>query len=186
MKDRCENAISVEVLADYWAAALPMSEEERVEEHLLACDSCGDRLREIMSLGLAIRSVARAGDLRVIVSQEFLDRAAKEGLRIRQYAPPNGGSVDCTIMQDDDLLVGRLAADVSKARRLDLRYTDPGGTRRIADIPFNPQTPELLLNVNAVHMRTMPAHIAKVELISIEEDGERVVGEYTFNHSPSQ
>ena len=33
------------VLMDYWLSALTSEAEAAVEEHLLACDTCGDRLR---------------------------------------------------------------------------------------------------------------------------------------------
>ena len=42
-------------------------------------------------------------------SDEFLHRAAKQGARVREYAPPNGGQVECTVTAEDDILIGRLA-----------------------------------------------------------------------------
>ena len=38
-----------------------------------------------------IRNLARQGSLRMVVSDMFLKRAAEEGLRVREYAPPAGG-----------------------------------------------------------------------------------------------
>ena len=48
----CSRPIDAAVLADYWLAALPSAEEEAVEEHLLSCDPCGARLREVIALVL--------------------------------------------------------------------------------------------------------------------------------------
>ena len=68
----CANPIDAAVLADYWNAALSGSEEEAVEEHLLACDRCGARLREVIALAEGVRNVARKGALRMVVSDAFL------------------------------------------------------------------------------------------------------------------
>src|SRR5689334_5229868 len=99
----CSNPIDSATLADYWVAALSDAQEEVVEEHLLSCDRCGDRLREVIALAEGVRELARQGSLRMVVSEDFLKRAAKEGLRIRQYAPPSGGSVECTVTAEDDI-----------------------------------------------------------------------------------
>ena len=55
----CSNPIDAAVLADYWLAALANSEEEAVEEHLLACDRCGARLRQVIAHAEGIRKLAR-------------------------------------------------------------------------------------------------------------------------------
>jgi hypothetical protein len=109
----CSNPIDAAVLADYWAAALPSSEEAAVEEHLLDCDQCGARLREVIALAEGVRNLVREGSLRMVVSDAFLQRATEKGLRIREYAPPPGGGVQCTVTAEDDILIGRLAANLS-------------------------------------------------------------------------
>ena len=181
----CRDPIDPLVLADYWSATLPEAEQQSVEEHLLACDYCGDGLREISALVDTIRAMAREGTLNVVISQAFLDHAAAEGLRIRQYAPPAGGSVECTVTANDDLLIARLAADLKSARRLDLRYTDFSGTALIPDIPFDPDSPEVILNVGISQMRAAGPHVARVQLVAVDDSGDHVLGEYTFNHTPT-
>src|ERR1041385_3222896 len=109
----CSNPIKIDVLTDYWLAALVISEDERaVEEHLMECDECGDRLREIIALAEAVRNLAREGSLRMVVSDTFVRRAAEGGLRIREYEPPPGGMVECTVTAEDDFLIGRLVASL--------------------------------------------------------------------------
>lgn len=184
-KQVCANPIDPGTLADYWAAALLESEERLVEEHLLSCDDCGDRLREITALTEAIRKIAREGTLNVVVSQAFLDRAAREGMRVREYAPPAGGSVNCTVTSKDDLLVAHLAADFAVAPRIDLRYSDPRGTTRVHDLPVDRNSGEVILNVAIDKMRQAPRHVATIQLIAVEETGDRILGEYTFHHTPS-
>ena len=135
----CSNPIDAAVLADYWLAALASSEEEAVEEHLLDCDRCGARLREVIALAEGVRNLAREGSLRMVVSDAFLKRAAEEGLRVREYAPPPGGGVQCTVTAEDDILIGRLAANLSGAKRVDLCICDERGVEqlRLPDIPVH-------------------------------------------------
>jgi hypothetical protein len=74
----CPNPIDAAVLADYWLGALAGREEEAVEEHLLVCDQCGARLREVIALAEGVRKLAREGSLRMVVSDAFVRRAAEE------------------------------------------------------------------------------------------------------------
>ena len=114
--ENCPRPIDAAVLADYWLAALADSDEEAVEEHLFECERCGDRLREVIALAEGIRNLAREGSLRMVVSDAFLQRAAEEGLRVREYSVPAGGSVNCTVTAEDDVLIGRLAANLEQRR----------------------------------------------------------------------
>jgi hypothetical protein len=134
----CANRVDSAILADYWLAALAEPDEEAVEEHLFTCEECGTRLREVIALAEGVRKLAREGSLPMVVSDTFLKRAAEEGLRIREYAPPQGGSVQCTVTAEDDLLIGRLAANFSGVSRVDLCLCDERGSERmrLPDIPF--------------------------------------------------
>jgi hypothetical protein len=181
----CANPIDAGPLADYWLALLSPEEEELVETHLLGCDACGDRLREIIAIADVIRRMAREGTLRVIVSESFLNHATREGLRIRQYALPAGGSVNCTVTSEDDLAIARLAADLSTVQRVDLCFSDPRGTVRLFDIPVNSKSGEVIFNESIGQLRTAPAHVGVIQLIAVDERGDHLLGEYTFNHSPS-
>ena len=184
----CSNPIDAAVLADYWLAVLAGPEEEAVEEHLLGCDRCGARLREIIVLAEGIRSVAREGSLRMVVSDEFLKRAAEAGLRVREYAPPPGGSVQCTVTAEDDILVGRLAANLSGAKRVDLCICDERGVERLRlrDIPVNPGAVSVAYQESITFAKAAPTSKAIMRLVAFDEaSGERLLGEYTFNHTRS-
>jgi hypothetical protein len=184
----CSNPIEAEVLADYWIAALPSSEEEAVEEHLLACDRCGDRLREVIALAEGVRKLAREGSLRMVVSDAFLKRAAEDGLRVRQYAPPPGGAVQCTVAAEDDILIGRLAANLTGAKRVDLCLCDQGGIEqsRLSDIPVNPAAGSVLFQESITFAKAAPNNKMIARLVAIDESGdERLLGEYVFDHTRS-
>lgn len=184
----CANPIEAAALADYWIGALRGAEEEAVEEHLLDCDACGRRLREVIALAEGVRALARAGSLRLVVSEAFLRRAAEEGLRVREYAPPAGGGVQCTVTAKDDILIGRLAADLRGAKRVDLSLCDEHGGEqvRLPDIPFGPGAGSIAFQESITLAKAAPTNKMIVRLIAPDEGGgERLLGEYTFHHTRS-
>ena len=136
----CPDPLEVTVLVDYWLGALSSDSEAMVEQHLMTCDQCGDRLREAIVLADGLRGVARSGELPVVISDQFVKHAAETGLRVREYAPPPGGSVQCTVAADDDLLLARLALDMTTVSRVDLSWCDPEGVEqhRMTDIRSAP------------------------------------------------
>ena len=184
----CSNPIDAALLADYWLAALASSDEGAVEEHLLSCDRCGARLREVIALAEGVRSLAREGTLRMIVSDAFLQRAAEEGLRVREYAPRPGGGVQCTVTAEDDILIGRLAANLSGAKRIDLCVCDERGVElgRLPEIPVNPAAGSVAFQESITFAKAAPTSKMIVRLVALDETGgERLLGEYTFNHTRS-
>jgi hypothetical protein len=184
----CLSPIDAAVLADYWLAALAKPEEEATEEHLFTCDECGARLREVIALAEGVRKLAREGSLRMIVSDAFLKRAEQEGLRVRQYAPPPGGGVQCTVTAEDDLLIGRLAANLSGAKRVDLCICDERGVEqlRLPDIPVHSGTSNVVYQESITFAKAMPTSKMIARLVAFDEaGGERLLGEYTFNHTRS-
>ena len=184
----CSRPLDAAVLADYWLAALAGPEEESVEEHLLGCDQCGARLREVIALTEEVQRLAREGSLRMVVSDAFLRRAAEEGLRVREYAPPSGGSVQCTVTADDDLLIGRLTADLSGAKRIDLSWCDERGVEqfRSPDIPFRAGAASVLCQEPITFMKAAPSMTMIARLVTYDDRGrERLIGEYTFHHTRS-
>jgi hypothetical protein len=184
----CSNPIDAAVLADYWLELLANADEEAVEEHLFACDVCGDRLREIVALAEGLRRLARDGSLRMIVTDAFLKRAAEEGLRVRQYAPPPGGSVQCTVTADDDILIGRLAANLTGVSRVDLSFCNEAGVEhaRMPDIPFDSGTGDVIYQESITFLKAAPTNKMIARLLKVDEAGsEELLGEYTFNHTRS-
>jgi hypothetical protein len=182
----CLDPIDAAVLADYWLAALANSEEEAVELHLLECDWCGARLREVIALAEGVRKLAREGSLRMVVSDSFLKRAADEGLRIREYALPAGSSVQCTVTAEDDFLIARLAANLTESKRVDLCFCDEHGAEqlRLPDIPVHSGASNVVYQESITFAKAMPTCKMIARLVTFDEaGGERLLGEYTFNHT---
>ena len=184
----CSHSIDAAVLSDYWLGLLGDAEQESVEEHLFACDHCGDRLREIMTMAEGIRDLARRGSLRMIVTDSFLKRAAGEGLRVREYAPPLGGSVECTVTAEDNILVGRLAASLAEVSRVDLSLCNAAGVEqvRMRDIPFDAGTGDVIYQESITFLKAAPTNKMIARLVAINEAGkDELLGEYVFNHTRS-
>lgn len=183
----CELRLDPAVLSDYWLGVLEASAEDSVEEHLFACELCAARMGEIIALAEGVQRVAREGSLMMVVSDAFLERAKQNGARVREYALPDGGSVQCTVTAEDDLLVGRLKADLrSSAKRIDLSLCDPSGVEqfRLSDIPFAPETSSVVWQQSITFAKAAPTSTMVARLLAVDEKGaESVVGEYTFNHT---
>jgi hypothetical protein len=124
----------------------------------------------------------------MVVSDAFLKRAAEEGLRVREYVPPVGGDVECTVTAEDDILIGRLAANLSGAKRLDLCICDERGIEqfRLPDIPFQSGTSSVAYQESITFAKAMPTGKMIARLVTFDEAGDEcLLGEYTFNHTRS-
>lgn len=177
--------IDAAVLMDYWLAVTSPPDEEVLEQHLMACDACGDRLRHMIALADGLRALARSGALQVIVDEVLLGRAAQDGLRVRQYTSQPGDSVQCTVAEDDDLLVARLAIDLAGAGRVDLSWCDLRGVehQRMQDIPVHAGAAGVICQQSITWAKASPTVSMVARLLAVGEDGtERVLGEYTFHH----
>jgi len=182
----CAQPIEVAVLLDYWLGPLRSGAEEAVEEHLMSCDRCGDRLREVITLAEDLRTLARSGSLEVVISDHFVRHAEEMGQRVREYAPPKGGSVHCTVAADDDLLVARLAADLSSAARVDLSWCDAQGVEflRMADIPVRADAGSVICQKSITFAKASPSNTLIARLVAVDPEGaERLLGEYAFHHT---
>ncbi len=171
---------------DYWLACLPSPAEDAIEEHLMTCDACGDRLRQVISLAESLGTLARSGSLMVVVSDRFVKHAAETGLRVREYAPARGESVQCTVAADDDMLVARLAMDLATASRVDLSWCDPRGVehQRMVDVPIDAEAGGVICQQSITWAKASPSMTLTARLLAVNETGqEHLLGEYTFNHT---
>ena len=181
----CASPLDTSLLTGYWLSELAGPEEDAVEEHLLACDECGIRLAQVVAIAEGICKVARQANVMMVLSDGILRRALAEGLRVRQYAPLNGGSVACTVSADDDMLVARLAADLAEAGRVDLVLCGEDGKERsrLRDIPAPSRATDVLLQEPIEVAKSLPTGKLIARLVAVENSGtERILGEYTFNH----
>lgn len=186
MSVACASPLELAELVDYWFGDEDPDRREAVEEHLMGCDACGHRLRGVLELGEGVRRLARAGTFEVVVTPAFLERAAAQGLRTREYRVPPGGRVACTVTPEDDLLVSRLQGDFRGVTRLDVVTRMEGQPDRYSeDVPFRADASELILAQAMPALRALGRSLLRVSLVSRDVAGERLLGEYDFDHTPT-
>jgi hypothetical protein len=174
-----------ERLVAYW-----LGEDDEVEEHYFACAQCAERLEWLAALSECVRATVRAGALGMVVLPPFVEAMKRAGMRVREYRVGAGETVNCTIRADDDAVLSYLRGSFAGVKRLDaLQSVEVRGVAgpavRLEDVPFDAGAGELVLVPSAAWLKTMPANTMRVRLVAVEESSERVVGEYTFAHTPS-
>ena len=182
----CKAPAPVTALLAYWLGELDGAREAQFEEHLFGCETCSARLRDVMQLGEGIRRVTRAGGVHAVLTAEFIRRLQGSGMRVREYRLQPGGSVNCTIAPEDDLVIAHLHASLEGVSRLDMLVDDrtSGARWRAEDVAFDPAAGEVVMAPSALGLRQLGVTTQRVQLVAVERDNERVIGEYTFNHSP--
>jgi hypothetical protein len=181
----CERPLEPAALLDYWLGDGERSDDDAIEEHLLGCDACSASLHGLAVLGQGVRELAGRGAVEVVVTPSFLEQAARAGLRTREYRVPAGGRVDCTVTREDDLLVSRLEGDFRGVTRLDMiEQVEGRPEHRIPDVPLRPDAGEVIVVQSRPAVWAMGRTRLRVRLLAQERGGERLVGEYTFDHTP--
>jgi hypothetical protein len=181
----CDRPLEPQTLADYWLDG-DVRDHEELEAHLFACDSCTQRLQDMVTLGEGVARLVRDGSVELVVTPSLLAKATSEGLRIREYRLAPGERVSCTVTPEDDWLVARLVARFDGVSRLDIVAEQDGvPLRRIQDVPFEPEAGELIVAQAMPGVRLLQHAHLRMRLMSQEAGGERLVGEYTFDHHPT-
>jgi hypothetical protein len=122
------------------------------------------------------------------VSEAFLKIAGEDRLRIRQYTSAPGGTVECTVTAEDDILIARLAANLTDIRRLDLCICNNAGIEqlRLRDIPFHTGANSVICQESMTFAKAAPTNRLIYRLVNVDETGsDHPLGEYTFNHTRS-
>lgn len=185
MSGTCARPVADDVLLDWWAGELAPPERRRLEKHLLSCDVCSERAHAVSALAGGVRELVREGRVPLVVLPAVLERLHREGRKIREYRVAPGGGVHCTVGPEDDVVLSRLVVDLREVSRLDLvARVDEGPEGRLADLPFDPAAGEVMFAPPADLLRAQPAHVQRLRLLAVEPQGERLLGEYTFDHRP--
>jgi hypothetical protein len=182
----CTAPIGFSALIEYWLDELDEAAEARIDEHLLSCQECSEELAEIIALAGGIRAAFAQGAMRAFVTDAFVKRLAEQGVRLREYRVPRNGSVNCSVAPEDEVLVARLEAPLAGVTRVDaISYLAEAPPEVFRDILFDPASGEVVITPKIAQIRAMPPHRYRIELVAVDAKGERVIGEYTFNHTPS-
>ena len=173
-------------LLAYWLDELDDAGAESVEERLFRCDDCGARLRELIQLGGAVRKALLNGKFSTVVTPSFIRRMQSAGVRIREYHLEPGDSVNCTLAPEDDFAISHLRAEVGDVRQIDLVIDDGqgGSAHRCQHIAFNAATGEVTFIPPVAVLRNLGHDRQRMRLMAVDKSSERLLGEYSFNHSP--
>jgi anti-sigma factor RsiW len=186
--EACTAPTPVTTLLAYWLGELEGAREAELEKHLFGCESCTARFGQIVQLGEGIQHVTRAGGVHVVLTAEFVRRLQASGMRLREYRLQPGGSVNCTVLPEDDLVVAHLHATRNDVQRLDLVLHDEtsGARWRAEDVAFDPAAAEVVMASSITALRQLSFATLHAQLLAVASGNERVIGEYTFNHAPHQ
>jgi hypothetical protein len=79
-----------------------------------------------------------------------------------------------------------ISAPLGDVERLDLLFDDvtKGARWRVEDVAFDPAAGDVVLSPNVAELRTLRFATQRVQLVAVEHATERVIADYTFNHSP--
>lgn len=182
----CHSPLDWDSLLAYWLGELDPEREAGIEEHYLGCNACSQRLELLAAMARELRALAGNSGVDLVVSDAFVRRLSKKGLRVREYRVPPNGSVNCTVMPGDDFVVAHLEARLDGVQRVDMVYLDRDGADQIRheDIPFIPRSGAVVLSTCVDTLRAMPETTLRLRLLAVGNDGERNLGEYRFHHRP--
>lgn len=181
----CRVTCPAETLTAYWFGELDGPAESQFEEHLFDCVACIERLHGLAQLGEGVRRITRDGNVQAILTAPFVKRLQELGVRVREYRVRPGGSVSCTVTPQDDLVVAHLHAPLQDVQRLDvvLHEVPEDMPVRIEDVAFDPSADAVVMLPNVTQLRQVISATLHVKLLAVDSARERVIGEYTFNHS---
>lgn len=183
----CRSPLGWDILLEYWLGELDAEAEARTEEHYLGCAGCSHRLEQLTALAHEVRALARTSGVNMVINDQFVRRLAGSGLQVREYHLPLNGSVNCTVAPQDDVVVARLEAPLEGVERVDMVYVDSDGRpqMRQEDVPFVAESGGVVFSPGIDTLRALPATTLRVRLLAVENNGERTLGEYRFNHTPA-
>jgi len=185
MTTRSSACLSIGELSDYWTADATPDQVERIEAHVFACTACTELLAEANELRRSIGDLARYGGFQAFVTDGLLNQLASDGVRVRSFAMDPGGSVQCAVWDDDDVLVTRLRADFRGVTAVDavLRLDTGEEWGRTSDVPVPAGSHELIMALPAEFVRRAPEAPIRLTLRSSAAlPDEAPLAEYTFDH----
>jgi hypothetical protein len=184
MTTRSSACLSMGELSDYWTSDASSEDVERIEAHVFTCAACTDLLAASDQLRRSIGDVVRAGAVQAFVTDSVLNQLARDGVRVRSYVMNAGGSVQCAVWDDDEILVTRLRADFSGVTAVDaVMRLDSGEKWGASDIPVADGSRELIMALPAAFVRSAPQVPMRLILrASSASPEDPSLAEYTFDH----
>jgi hypothetical protein len=171
-----------EALTSYVTGDLPEAQASALEDHLFSCADCARRAVELDALVRAIRTAFRSAEVGGFVTDEILNRLARDGARLRTFVLSPGAVVPCAVWEGDELMVLRLRGDLGDATSVALSQR-VGGTEvsRATSEGVNWQG-EIIFAAPASAIRNLPVVDIELQLTAVSGSEERRIGSYTLAH----
>ncbi len=169
-------------LISYVTGDLAGADAPALEEHLFSCADCAQRAAELDALVRAIQTAFRSAAVGGFVTDEILNRLAREGARIRTFVLSPGAVVPCAVWAGDELMVLRLRGEVGDATDVVLSQ-HVGGTEvsRSTSQGVHWQG-EVIFAAPASAIRDLPVVDIELRLTALSGGEERPLGSYTLAH----
>jgi hypothetical protein len=184
---RC--AVGLGELVDYLLGELGSERAEALEDHLFECGTCADRVDSLERLRAAVANAARRAEVVANVNGAFLERAARDGLTLREYRIPAGEAVPCSA-GPEDLVVVRLAAEYGDLRDLaldaelhdlDREEVTPLPAREVV---VDRDLDEVVLVFPGALVRSYPRSRWTLRLRGEGAGGPSEIGPFVMDHTP--
>jgi hypothetical protein len=177
--------LAFEDLVEYWLDEFDDARTQSIDMHLLACEACGAQLDEVVALSQGVREAFAKGLVHSFLSTAFIARLVESGMRIREYLIPRNGSVNCSVTEQDELLVSRLVAPLEGVGRVDVavRLSLKAGEEWAYDVPFDVTSGQVLVAPKISQVRKLPTHDVYIRLLAVDDSGSREIAHYTLHHS---
>jgi hypothetical protein len=177
----CER-IDLEALTDYVAGELAAADAAAIEEHLFSCADCGVRAAAFDRLVRAVGPAARSAEIGGFVTDDILNKLARDGVRVRSFALAPGAVVPCAVWDDDELMVLRLRAEFEGVSEVTLSQRVGGAEVARETGQVSGGQSEILYATPAALIRQLPAVDVQLVLTAQQENVERTIGTYTLVH----
>lgn len=174
----CSEPTPFETLVALWTGELTAERALEVEEHLFTCDHCAAASDRLAALVAGLREA-----IPPVISHAQRDRLVAQGTRVRHTPVRLGVSATAVFASDVDLLVHVLAADLSRADRVDVELVTPDGVSRMAfeHVPFDASAGEILIACQRHYQGMFPAE-PFFRVHAVEAGERRRVGDYRVHH----
>jgi anti-sigma factor RsiW len=175
--------IALADLTDYAAGDLSDTEAAVIEEHLFSCADCAERAAGLDALMRAIPSAVRSAEVGGFVTDDILNRLARDGVHVRTFVLSPGAVVPCAVWEDDEVMALRLRADFGGAGEVTMSQRIAGDEVLRSTGHVAAGSPgELIYTLSATWVRQLPVVNVEILLTAHEEAGERTIGSYTLVH----
>lgn len=174
----CRTPLSSEELVAYWANDLAPGDVDRVDEHLMGCESCSAESGRIAAVAEAVRVFVPP-----VVTRAMLTRFRGEGMRIDENTFAPGMRQSVVFRAGTDLLVHRLVGlDLSSAERVRVTVSVESTGEVMMEVPDAPfDASEGVLIACQRHFASLPPDVV-MEVRAVEASGAEHRAVYTIPH----